>query len=82
MRTTHDEEITPSPCIYCDKLTFENPEHIGGLWSYAHTKCEKLAALSMEETANKKLRDDPDDPILQFIAECCERMADQVCAGL
>jgi hypothetical protein len=80
MRTTHDEEIIPHPCIYCGGLTSENYDLTGGNKDYWHTDCESLSALMMEEAAQQKLREHPDSPTLQFLAEVCEHLADRVCA--
>ena len=75
------------PCIYCEGETPEGrfwmddcPEiNLKGSWLYAHTNCQKLQALKMEEYANKRLKKHPDDVSLQVMARLFESVADKVC---
>ena len=72
------------PCIYCNKPTSENPfwfdspdEDMISEWCFYHQKCKKLSAIRLEDRAQKKLADNPNDKTLQTLARVFGRLCDK-----
>lgn len=87
-----DEPNTPveGRCTYCDEITGEGRFWLDGdgeivplpgEWVFAHDKCRKLSAIRLEEIANRKLGENPDDPGLRAVARLFTVYCDRVLAG-